>query len=1090
MRAAMVRHDVLIEAGITRHNGTIVRPRGEGDSRFAVFLRATQALAAAVAIQKTIAEEPWPLSSPLKVRIGIHTGEADLRDGDYYGSAVNRCARLRGAAHGGQTLLSMITFSLVQDNLPSGVSLLDLGEFNLRDLKRPEHIYQLVIPGLPATFPPLRAIESVPTNLPVALNRFIGREREIAELKHLLASTRLLTIKGPGGAGKTRLALQVGADLLDSFPDGVWLVDLAPLSNPALVSQATAHVFDIREEEGRPLADTLVAALRAKNLLLIYDNCEHLLLNTAQLVKELLVNIPKLKIMATSREPLGTAGEVVWSIPPLSSPSPREAKNIDKLAQYDAIQLFVDRAVAVKSDFTLSSENAPAIAEISQKLEGIPLAIELAAARIKVLSAEEIARRISACFQLLAGGDRTAAPRQQTLRALIDWSHDLLSEEEQILLRRLSVFAGGWTLPAAEKVCANEELESWEVLDLLTSLVDKSLVVAELQVEQQRYRFLEIIRQYAQERLARSNEKDELLYKHAEYFLKLARASYGELWGTKQGYWLERLEAEHDNLRTALEWLAQDANHQELLLRMASSLWRFWEIHGHLSEGRAYLEQALAANPDGPVAWRAHGLRGAGNLARQQGDYSRAKMMHEQSLALFHEMEDKLGIARELEAIGEIVWYQGDTLRAVELLTESLALRYEIDDKEGVAASLAQLGNLARDRGQYEHARELLEESLKLNRELGDKLYTASTLNNLGLVAYLLCEYAQANAFFEEALSLYRRLHDRSGIASTLQNLANVAKDQGYFKEAAKLFNDCLELLQDLGDKRGIARVLSGLAEVAFFQGDYPRARELSDQGLDLFQEQGIKRGVMAALVVRAYIAHYQGDYERAGSIAKKSLALSVELNSPRVMADAKAVLGLGAYVRGNLEEALAILHEAIAIFRKVGDNRNIAHTLVNLARTAYRLGDQARALEYLNESLSISRKVDIRWSLAFSLEILGLLHRSQGHYERARELFRESLLLSAEQENQQGIANCLGALAGLAALTERPVRAARLFAAALKLREAMSAQMASADQGEYEHYLAILRKELGDQDLKAAWLEGYTMPLEQVIAEASELVV
>jgi predicted ATPase/class 3 adenylate cyclase len=1087
MRQAMVRHDALIESAVAQWRGVVVRPRGEGDSRFAVFARATDAIAAAGAIQRALSVEPWTVPAPVRVRIALHTGEADLRDGDYYGSAVNRCARLRSVAHGGQTLMSQITYDLARDALPEGVSLRDLGEHSLKDLKRSEHIYQLVIAGLPADFPPLRVPEGFHTNLPAVLTSFIGREREMAEVKQLLTSTRLLTITGAGGAGKTRLALQVAADLLDSFADGVWLIELAPLSDATLVAQLVANGLGIREEEGRPLIQTLEDSLRGRSLLLILDNCEHLVQGVAQLAQTLLSGAPKLRILATSREPLGIAGEMAWCIPPLSSPGLHETAALSNLTQYDAVKLFIDRALAVRPGFAVTNQNAPAVAQICARLDGIPLAIELAASRVRVLSAEEIAARLDDRFRLLVSGSRTALPRQQTLRALIDWSYDLLTENERVLLRRLSVFSGGWTLQTAEEVCSGGSIETWEVLDLLAHLIDKSLVVAEPQDGRERYRFLEMIRQYAQERLAQSKETDEFAHKHAEHFMKTAEESYGELWGPNQGYWLTQLETEHDNLRTALDWMTQDVGRADMLLRMAGSLWRFWEIHGYISEGRAWLEHALALNPDASAYLRANGLRGAGMLARQQGDYAQAEAMHEQSLALFRDLEDKLGIARELDVLGEIAQCQGNYPQAIELHTESLALRRGIDDKEGIAVSLGQLGSIARDRGQYQYARDLLEQSLELNRQRGDKLYTALSLNNLGLVECLLCDYERAILLFEEAVSLYRELDDRLGISNTLHNLGNVAKDQGHLQRAVALYQECLALKQALGDKRGIAGVMADLAEVALCQGDYDRAAELSVHSLALFRELGVKPGIIVSSVIQAFVAHYQGDYERASSLATESLALSTELDIPRGIAYAEEVLGLSAYAQERLAEAKEHLEEAVTSFRKVDDRRNVAYALANLARTLYRQDNHVGAGFFLDESLSISRELDIRWSLAFSLEIMGLLQRSQGNYARASELFQESLRLSAEQANQQGIANCLGALAGLAAMTGQPIRAARLFAAAEKLRQAMGARMGSDDRREYEIYLDLLRHQLDDVAFTTAWSEGCAMSTGQAIDEASK---
>jgi class 3 adenylate cyclase len=458
MEAALTRHDALAATVIQQHDGSLVKHRGEGDSLFAVFPRATDAVAAAVALQQALRAEPWPDEIPLRVRMALHTGDAAVRDGDYFGAAVNRCARLRAVAHGGQLLLSSATQELVRDSLPEEVGFRDLGEHRLRDLARPERVYQLLHPDLPADFPLLTSLNTLPNNLPQQVTSFVGREKEMAEVRRLLTTTRLLTLTGSGGTGKTRLTLQVAADLLEGDGDGVWLVELAPLADPALVPQAVATALGIREEPGKPLDQTLVEYLRPKRLLLLLDNCEHLLSACAGLAGQILRGCPNVQIMATSREGLNIPGETTYRLPSLSLPDPRQLPStVEGLTQYEAVKLFIDRATAAVPSFTVTNQNAPAVAQLCVRLDGIPLAIELAAARVKAMSVEQINGRIADMFRLLTGGSRTALPRQQTLRAAIDWSYDLLSEKEKILLRRLSVFAGGWTLEAVEQVCADPE---------------------------------------------------------------------------------------------------------------------------------------------------------------------------------------------------------------------------------------------------------------------------------------------------------------------------------------------------------------------------------------------------------------------------------------------------------------------------------------------------------------------------------------------------------------------------------------------------------------------------------------------------------
>lgn len=477
MRPLLARHDAILRKVIEENRGRVVKQ--VGDSFHAVFSRPADAVKAVVAAQSSLLKENWSDVGPIKVRMAVHTGEADERDGDYFGAALNRCSRMLTAGHGGQTLLSTATHELLRDSVPPGVTLKDLGEHRLKDLIRQEHIYQVCHPDLPAEFPPLRSLASFTHNLPVQMTSFVGREKEINEIKDLLKVTRLFTLAGSGGVGKTRLSLQVGAELLDKYPDGVWQVELAALSDPSLVPQAVAAALGLREEPRRTLTDTLADALRSKKSLLIFDNCEHLVEACARLADALLKVGPNLRIIATSREGLRLVGEVVWRVPSLSVPDPLKGPAAESLTQYESVRLFVDRGAAVKPGFRVTPQNGPAVAQICWRLDGIPLAIELAAARVNVLSPEQISDRLNDRFRLLTGGSRTALPRHQTLQAAVEWSYDLLSEKEKKLFDRLSVFSGGFTMEAAEEVCSGDGVEKSEVLDLLTHLTEKSLVVAE-----------------------------------------------------------------------------------------------------------------------------------------------------------------------------------------------------------------------------------------------------------------------------------------------------------------------------------------------------------------------------------------------------------------------------------------------------------------------------------------------------------------------------------------------------------------------------------------------------------------------------------
>jgi predicted ATPase/class 3 adenylate cyclase/Tfp pilus assembly protein PilF len=906
MHAAVARHDALLTACIQRHWGTVVRSRGEGDSFFAVFARATEALAAACALQQALFAEPWAATTPLRVRVGLNTGEAQLREGDYYGRAINRCARVRALGHGGQTLLSLATCELVCDDLPQGVSLQDLGTHRLKDLQRPEQVFQLLHPDLPAHFPPLKSLDVLPNNLPVQLTSFIGREREMADVKRSLATTRLLTLTGPGGTGKTRLALQVAADLLGEYPDGVWLVELAALVEPALVPQAVASALGVREEPGRTLTETLADSLRPKQLLLVLDNCEHLVAASATLAHALLRACPQLQFLTTSREALGITGETVFRVPSLSLPDPQRLSPVEDLSQYEAVRLFIDRSLMSQPRFAVTNENAPAVAQVCYRLDGIPLAIELAAARVKVLSVEQIAARLDDRFRLLTGGSRTALPRQQTLRASIDWSYDLLSEAERRLLRRLSVFAGGWTLGAAEAICAGDGIDAYEILDLLTQLVAKSLVSVDEQEAEARYRLLETIRQYGAEQLRGSGEEAALRGRHRDWYLALAEEAEPELVGPAQGEWLDRLEGEHANLRAALGWSVEHGE-AEAGLRLGGALGRFWGVRGYLTEGRERLTELLAlAGGLGRTEVRSKALHAAGVLAQVQGDYRAARALYEECLVLHRELGNTGGTASSLNNLGQVAFHQGDYATARSLYEQALAIRRDLGDKRGIASSLNNLGGVAQEQGDFAAARALYEECLLMARELGDRWGTAVSLNNLGKVAEYQGDYSAARSLYEECLVIERELGDRQGTAYSINNLGNVALYQGDYESASALYGEGLATLRELGDRQGIANSLGFLGLLAQKQGDHRRARDLYQESLALFEDAGGRLGIAACLERLGDVAGAQGQPALAARLFGAAEALREAIGaslSPadrdeheRLVAPARTALGEEAF--------------------------------------------------------------------------------------------------------------------------------------------------------------------------------------------------
>ena len=664
-------------------------------------------------------------------------------------------------------------------------------------------------------------------NLPYQLTSFIGREQEIAQLEELVTANRLVTLTGAGGAGKTRLAIEVARRLVDAFPDGVWLVELAALSDPRLVPQAVAQALGVKEQPTRPVIETLSDHLASKKLLLVLDNVEHQLDACVRLVDELLRRCRDVTVLVTSRERLGMAGELTYRVPSLTVPGTSETLTPEAVSRYEGVRLFVDRAKLGRSDFHVTTENAFAVASICARLDGMPLAIELAAARLRSMSVDELNGRLDQRFALLTDGSRTALPRHRTLRSTIDWSYDLLHEPEKLFLQRLSVFAGGWTLAAAEEVCAGEGIEHSDILDLLSSLVDKSLVVPDQGDAQTRYRLLETVRQYARDRLEDTGGSAAVRVRHRDYYLALAEEANPKLKSAEQAEWLRRLEEEHENLRAGLEWSLVETG-SKAGLRLCGALQRFWWTHGHLAEGRQWCTRVLCkAGAEERTRERAHVLNGAGVLAYHQGDYPAAKVLHEESLAIRRELDDRHGIAGSLSNLGYALLNQGDYPAARALLEESLAISRELGNPHSIALALSNLGHVAINQGDYPAARALLEESLAISRELGNPYSIALALSNLGHAALDQGDHPAARALLEEGLAIRRDLGDRFSIATSLSNLGLVALHQGDYPAARAMIGESLAIRRELGDQFGIPASLEGLAAVVASQRDSMRAARI-----------------------------------------------------------------------------------------------------------------------------------------------------------------------------------------------------------------------------------------------------------------------
>jgi predicted ATPase/DNA-binding CsgD family transcriptional regulator len=646
-----------------------------------------------------------------------------------------------------------------------------------------------------------RGPERPPHNLPSELSSFVGREKELPEVRRLLENNRLLTLTGSGGCGKTRLALAAASELVERFEDGVWMVELASLAEPSLVPQAVAFTLGVRERPGSSLTEALSDYLRTRNLLLILDNCEHLIEACAELAEALLRSCPGLRVLTTSREALGITGEIAWPVPSLSLPDLRRLPDLESLPRYESARLFVERTAAVRPNFTLTEQNAPAVAQVCYRLDGIPLAIELAAARAKMLPVEEISARLGDSFRLLAAGSRTALPRQRTLHATMDWSHELLGQKERVVFRRLSVFAGGFTLEAAESICAGEELQRDEVLELLSQLVDKSLVVAQEPDGAARYRLLDTIRQYGRERLEEAGEVDLAREQHAGYYLAMAEEAEPELKGDRQVTWLERLETEHDNLRVAMAWLLERGE-SELAARLGWALWLFWGIRTHLAEGRRSMERALSAR--GSIAMtasaRAKALFVAGMMANYQGDHLSAEPLVQESLRLFKELEDKVGTAYALSNAGYVALGRGRYQQAIAVIEEAADLFLEEGEKWGAAIELGFLAVAWRNQGDHERAKRLAERALTISREIGERQAATSALYTLAILAQTDGEKERARKLFEEGLRLSAELGNEADVAHCLEGLASMYGAEGKIVRAARLWGAEEALLEKLED--------------------------------------------------------------------------------------------------------------------------------------------------------------------------------------------------------------------------------------------------------------------------------------------------
>lgn len=885
----------------------------QGDAFFVAFARATDAISAAIDIQRALADHAWPDGVTVQVRIGLHTGEPMLTADGYIGVDVHHAARIMSAGYGGQILLSPTTRQLVEQHLPAGTYLQDLGEHRLKDLQRPSHLFQLSLKDLPANFPPLKTLDTHPNNLPIQPTPFIGRQKEVAAVTRLLQrpDVRMVTLTGPGGVGKTRLGLHVAAELADDFADGVFVVALAPVNDPMQVVPAIAQTLAVSEASDRPLFTLLQAYLKEKQVLLLLDNFEQVG-KAAVMLAELLAACSQLKIVVTSRMGLHVRAEHEFAVPPLSVPTLKHLPDLMTLSHYEAVALFIERAQATKPDFSVTNANAPAVAAICAHLDGLPLAIELAAARIKHFSPHTLLARLEQGLSVLSGGARDLPARQQTLRGAIAWSYDLLSPEEQRLFRHLAVFVDGWSLEAAEAICMARGGLAADMLEGMASLVDKSLLRQEEQAAgETRFWMLQTLREFGLEQLTRNEELEATHQAHAEYYLRLAEEAQPSLQATEQGRWMARLEQEHENLRAALFWLLaqaqrggeQSKQQAERGLRFCTALSWFWSIRGYIREGQDLLEQALALREGVSAPVRARASYTAAELAFFLDDLRRTEELGSESLNLFRELGDKAGMADALFLLGSSAWAGGQYTLARPQAEAAASLYQEMGEQWKRGRCLTQLARISTLQGEYEQAQGLLEQSLALYRSLGDK-------ERLGWVLYLLArllflskrDIAAASSLAEQSLMVLQEIDNPWSRAYSLVLLGQLSLQQDDQAQARDLFEESRSSFKEVGDNVGMADALLGLASVATMQGDFAAARDLYQESFLILQRIQYKELFPSCLEGLAAVAAEQSELVGAAHLWGAAEALREAICTPippvyrlgyeRAVAKARAQVG------------------------------------------------------------------------------------------------------------------------------------------------------------------------------------------------------
>jgi predicted ATPase/class 3 adenylate cyclase len=1024
MQTALALHNALLQNVIAEHGGHLFKMMGDGG--FAAFASATDAVHAALDFLKALRTQEWPPETgPLRVRVALHSGTAMQQAEDYLGPPLNKTSRLVEVAHGGQLILSEATKILVEVHLPPNADLLDLGWHRLRDLKAPEHIYQLIHPELERDFPPLRSLAGgfYPNNLPFQLSSFIGREREVEEIRNLLESGRLVSLVGVGGCGKSRLSLQVAAEMLEHFPDGVWWVELASVQEGNGVASQIGSVLGLRETPTEPMEEVLLRYLRNKALLLVLDNCEHLLEAVGRLVSRILRECGETKILTSSRERLHVMGERVYPVLPLSLPSSNESLSVAEVAHYEALALFVERAQNVLPEFRVDNENLEALVEVCHKLDGIPLALELAASRLRVISLPELAYRLDERLRILRGGMRSELSRHRTLRATLDWSYELLTPREQELFCSLGAFRGGWSLEAIEHV--GEEaygLEAWEVLELLEGLVEKSLCMMRQRKGEVRYNLLETVREYAVEKLRERGPEFEgrVRRAHAHYYTNLADVARTELLGKEGVYWAERLTEEWANIEETYAWYRRQHD-WEACLRLCVALSDFWLLNGSLREGLTWCETALA-------------------------NYSAEDYLYGKGLVLVTHLRYRLGDLEQSQAYAERLWKLAEHLHHEELL--GFAHRFK--------------GYFAFLRKDYSAAEAHFKSAYSYFRSVGDRIKEAIMLAELFTIPYNLGDFERAQEYIEQAIALHREVGDEISLSYDLFCLGQVLlQQQSQFERARSLFEEALAIARTHGNVGNLPLYLNALAHVYQEQGEYAKALALEEEALAICRNTGERWKEASTLAQLGRLAYYQGEYEKARHYFEEVLQLyPTPDNIPALHHIQAANFGLAtlALRERNYEQAYQRFQQLVEWGRQYHLPLAISAPLRKLSLLALLHHQEKTARDCLDEALAVAREHEDVDEIAYTLRAYGVYRAWQAQHEGYSQAQRVTFALWA----------------------------ARLLGGAHRILEDTQVKVSPYELTEQgEGWLAQARALIGEDRFEAAYNEGHAWSMEQTITAA-----